>query len=186
MRNFQLIAANIDTTPLLFAIQRQPELWNQNTLRTTHPGTPHTQVDDIWIRFNEITEDVGRVMDEHESVWYPATYALPQVKPLIQALIARVDGERLGRVLITRVAPGKKIDPHVDGGSHAAYYDRFHLVLQSSPGTTFRAGEEIVYMPPGTIWWFDNSKEHEVINGGSEDRIHMIVDIRTQHGHVSG
>jgi hypothetical protein len=35
-------------------------------------------------------------------------------------------------------------------------------------------------MPKGTIWWFDNEKEHEVINNSANDRIHMVVDIRTR------
>jgi hypothetical protein len=34
-------------------------------------------------------------------------------------------------------------------------------------------------MAPGEAWWFDNAQEHEVINNSADDRIHMIVDIRT-------
>ncbi len=34
-------------------------------------------------------------------------------------------------------------------------------------------------MKAGEAWWFDNSQEHEVVNNGITDRIHLIVDIRT-------
>lgn len=178
MNNFQCLAANVDTIPLLNAIMRDPALWNQNTLRTTHPGTAHAEVDDIWLRFNE-TDEPEAVVDDKESVNYPAWWALPQARPLIFNLMARVEGERLGRVLITRVRPGGKITPHVDGGAPATYYDRFHIVLNSAPGCLFRAGDETVNMGTGQVWWFDNAKEHEVINNSVDDRIHMIVDIRT-------
>jgi len=181
MKNFLRIAAGCDVMPIMMAIQRQPELFNQNTLRTTHPGTPHTQVSDIWLRFNELPEpgQEAKILDEHESVWYPAIYALPQCRPMIYQLMARVDGERLGRCLITKLEPGKKIAPHVDGGSHAAYYERFHVVLQGYPGSQFRCGNESVDMLTGEIWWFNNAIEHEVINNSADDRLHLIVDIRT-------
>jgi hypothetical protein len=34
-------------------------------------------------------------------------------------------------------------------------------------------------MAPGEVWWFDNSKMHEVINNSADDRLTMIVDIRS-------
>ncbi|MEJ8855812.1 aspartyl/asparaginyl beta-hydroxylase domain-containing protein [Variovorax robiniae] len=183
MKNFQKIAEGCNVLPLMCAVQQRPELWNQNTLRTTHPGTPHTEVSDIWLRFNDMqkaaaTGDAAYVMDEHESIDYPAFGQLPQARPLILGLMATVSGERLGRCLITKLAPGGKIAPHVDGGSHAAYYERFHIVLHGKTGSLFRAGDEVVEMKTGDIWWFDNSQEHEVANGSDDDRVHLIVDVR--------
>lgn len=190
MKNFIRIAENVSVLPLMLAVMRNPDLWNQNTLRTTHPGTPHTQVSDIWLRFNDLeplrkTGDAATVMDEHESIFYPAFHVLPEARPLIFALMAQVGGERLGRCLITKLPPGGKIAPHVDGGSHAAYYERFHIVLQAKAGNTFRAGDEAVEMRTGEVWWFDNSKEHDVANHSDDDRVHLIVDIRCCSGPVS-
>jgi len=178
MRNFQVIATNVDIIPLLNAIMRDSALWNQNTLRTDHPNTAHAQVDDIWLRFNE-TDEPAAVFDDTECVNYPAWWALPQARGLIFDLMRRVEGERLGRVLVTRLAPGRKITPHVDGGAPATYYDRFHIVLNAAPGCLFRAGEETVQMRAGEVWWFDNTQEHEVVNNSVDDRIHLIIDIRT-------
>lgn len=180
MKNFHRLMGGANVGPLLLALARHPELWDQNTLRTTHPETPHKEVSDIWLRFNKLTEIVEQVVDEHESIDYPAYAILKEARPLIMGLMAHVQGERLGRCLITKLAPGRKIDPHVDGGSHAAYYDRFHIVLDSAPGSLFRCGDESVQMAPGEIWWFDNSVEHEVINNSATDRLHLIVDIKMQ------
>lgn len=183
MKNFLMIADHIDVLPLLHAVQRQPDLWNQNRLRTTHPGTPHTEISDIWLRFNELPrdEEMAKILDEHESVNYPAMFALPESRALIYGLMSRLQGERLGRCLVTKLPPGGRIASHVDGGSHAAYYDRYHVVLQSLPGSLFRCGDETIHMKPGEVWWFDNAVEHEVINNSADDRIHLIVDIRNTH-----
>ncbi len=178
MRNFQLLQKGLDVTPLLHAIERQSELWNQNDLRSTYPGTPHTEIDDIWLRFNATPDDIPEVMDGHESINYPAMYKLPQAHHFIFGIMAKVDGERLGRVLVTRLKPGGEIAPHVDGGEHAAYYDRYHLVLQGFPGSEFYCGNEQVNMQTGDVWWFDNSVEHRVVNNSADDRIHLVVDVR--------
>lgn len=178
MKNFQCLGSGINVAPLLNAILRC-STWNTETLRTTAPGSPHTEVDDIWLRFNELGDDPASVIDDHESINYPAWFKLPDAQAMCLDLMRQVRGERLGRVLITRLAPGKTIAPHIDGGSHAKYYDRYHIVLQGLPGSLFRCGEETVCMRTGEAWWFQNSVEHEIINNSADDRIHLIVDIRT-------
>jgi hypothetical protein len=179
MKNFYRLAEGIDPVPLMAAITTRPHLWDQNTLRTQHPNTAHAEVSDIWLRFNEIKEDQSAVVNDLDCVNYPAMFELPQARQLIFALMARVEGERLGRCMITKLAPGRVITPHVDQGAPATYYDRFHIVLHSTPGCVFRAGDEKVHMDAGEVWWFDNKQEHEVLNYGSDDRVHLIVDIRT-------
>jgi hypothetical protein len=176
MKNFLRLATGCDVTPLLVAIHTK-DLWNKVDIRTNHQETAHSEVDDILLRFNSM-ESIESIPDEHESVNFPAFSELPQARPLVFGLMARVEGERLGRCIIAKLKPGSKVYPHVDGGSHASYYKRFHIILQSSPGVVFRSGDEVVYMAPGDVWWFDNSKEHEVINNSADDRIHLIVDIR--------
>lgn len=207
MRNFQRLASGINMTGLMLELARQPGLWNQHTLRTTHPGSPHTQVDDIWLRFQDLGPyqesialakarmeespelglaeayqglDVSKLLNDQESVNYPAMAALPAARDLIFNLMAGTKGERLGRCLVTRMRPGAKILPHVDGGVHAQYYDRYHFALQVLPGVVFRCGEEVAPMVTGESWWFDNGLEHEVVNNSMDDRLTLIVDIH--HG----
>lgn len=180
MRNFLRIASGVSVIPLMLALHRKPELWNKHTLRTTHPSSPHTEVDDIWLRFNALPAPghEASIIDEHESIDYSAYAQLPEARALVMSIFAAVAGERLGRVLITRLPPGGHISAHCDGGSHAEYYDRFHVVLQASKGSMFRCGGEELEMMPGEVWWFQNSVEHEVTNSGLIDRVHLIVDAR--------
>lgn len=183
MRNFQKIG-DVEVMGLLHQVERHAELWNENKLRTNHPETAHAQADDIWLRFNDLTKfnethNPSDIIDQHESINYPAYFTLNAARPIIHNLMRAVEGERLGRVLITRLAPGKCITPHIDSGDHAEYYERYHVTLQSLPGANFRCGSEQVNMKQGELWWFQNQIEHSVTNNSADDRITMIVDIRT-------
>lgn len=173
--------------PLLLAIRRRPELWQEDTYLRTFPQGPFEDMESIMLRFPDraVIEDDAereeylRTHDQHENIDQPAYKLLHEARSIVQNLMAGVSGERLGRVMINKIRPGGKIFPHADTPSHADYYTRFHVVLQSSPGVEFRCGEEKVYMETGSVWYFNNRLEHEVINNSAEDRIHMIVDIRT-------
>lgn len=193
MRNFYKLAEGVNTTPLLDAVVRNPQLWNEHKIRTTHPQSPHAQVDDILLRFQDISgykDEAGEydvtkavsIVDGHESMCYFGWFYLYQCQAIIFDLMRRVEGIRLGRVMITRLAPGKVITPHADQGSCAEYYDRYHVMLKNNPGSIFRCGQETVTMKPGEVWYFDNKIEHEVVNNSVDDRITMIVDIRSVRG----
>lgn len=186
MNNFQCIASGIDVIPLLLSIKRMPELWKEDTYLRDYPQGPFKQIETIMLRFPvkgvyETEEELQKHLstyDQHENVDYPSYKLLHEARPIVMGLMNRTGGERLGRVMINKIAPGGRIYPHADTPSHADYYSRFHVVLQSNPGVVFRAGDEQVYMGTGEVWWFDNKQEHEVINNSADDRIHMIVDIR--------
>lgn len=187
MRNFMVIATGSDVLPLNLAIKRRPELWKADTYLKDYPGGPFGEIESILLRFPvrpvcETQEELDKVMaahDEHENVDQTAYKLLPEARALIMPLMARVGGERLGRCIINKIPPGGKILPHADTPSHAEYYSRFHIVLQSAPGVVFRCEDEQVYMGTGEVWWFNNKLEHEVINNSAIDRIHLVVDIRT-------
>jgi hypothetical protein len=192
MKNFQLIAQGIHVMPLALALHTHEHLWNQHALRTATPGSPHREIDDIWLRMNDLSKcrqadvDPGPIVDHRECINYPAFQELPEARALVQMLAATVSCSRIGRCLVSRLAPGKAILPHKDIGDdlsiyydNEAYYSRFHIVIQGYPGSTFRCEDETVTMQTGEIWWFRNDLDHEVINNSRDDRIHLVADIRT-------
>jgi hypothetical protein len=187
MRNFQLIARDIDVVPLVMAIQARPMLWNAHDFRTTYTGTPHRDVDDILLRFSapEKTTDPDHltdVLEDTDPVFYPAWSELPQVRPLVFDLMRRVEAVSLGRVIITRLRPGARIAPHADvDGEYVARDDgmRFHVVIAGLPGSLYHCGNETVQMLTGTAWWFQHREVHAVENNSVDDRIHLLVDVRT-------
>ena len=187
MRNFQPIAM-VDTVPLLNQVVRQPHLWKADTYLRDYPQGPFGDTETIFLRFPpaSVTELERGEKDQHECVWMDGSLHLPAARPLIFGLMAKVEGERLGRVMINKLAPGGRVFPHADTPAHADYWDRYHVVMQSGPGCNFRTGDETVHMPTGQVWWFQNALEHEVINNSADDRIHMIVDIRTYRADFKG
>lgn len=177
MRHFQKIFEMLDVVPLLNALAAKPELWNQNNLRTTFPGSPHSACDDIWLFFNDI-EDEAAVIDDIAVKPYPAWNELPQARNLVFDLMRRVEGVQLGRAMITRLPPGSTIPEHADQGAPAEYYQRYQIALKCEPGCSFRAGDEVVQFWMGDCWWFDNTVPHEVVNNSADDRLALVVDVR--------
>lgn len=179
MNNFMLLESGIDVVPIVHSIRRQPGLWKLNTIRQDFPGSPHGNTESIILRFNEI-KTVSEVMDDKECFDFDAYQYLPEVRPLIRWLMHRVEGERLGRLMIVNLPKDGAISAHRDEGAPAEYYDRYHVALHALPGVGFRAGAEVIEMRTGELWWFDNRQEHEVINRSGSERIHLIADIRTR------
>jgi hypothetical protein len=183
VRYFLKLAEQINVQPALLSIYRQPALWNALTLRTATPGSPHAAADDILLRM----EPLDGSLPERQCVWYQAARQLPEVRALVMALCAQVGCEQLGRVMVTRLAPGAVIPRHRDVGPHPLQYCRFrfwgryHLVLQTDPAAVFTCEDEVVHMAQGELWYFRNDLEHSVewFGEGQQDRLHVIADIHT-------
>jgi len=190
MNNFQKLGEGLPVLQLMFAIQQHQKsasIWKDDTYLRDYPQGPFGDCESIILRFSHLSGLEGekalaedpQTFDQHECIDQPVFKLLPEARGLIFNLMSFVQGERLGRVIINKINPGGVIYPHADSEAHAGYYDRFHIVLNSSPGVDFRCGDERVYMETGSCWWFNNKIEHEVINNSATERVHMVIDIRT-------
>lgn len=171
-RSFIKICEGIETSDLIDSLNKNPQLWDQNPQRRIFEGSPHSQMQDIWVRFGK-----GDVSGPHDSVWYECADLLPGAKKISLGLMSEVDGERLGGVLITKLPPGCEIFPHIDQGWHAEYYEKFYVAL-TSPGV-FGFEDGNIISSPGDCYLFRNDRLHWVKNTGTEDRLTMIVCIKT-------
>ena len=176
MSKIQHIGSGVDVSGLLFALQNNPQLWNQKKNRTESPDSPHHGLDDIWLRYAPDGVDGSQ---PHDSVWHDCANVLP-VKELVMRLFAAVGGTRLGGVLITRIPAGKECRPHKDPGWHARYYEKYAVQIQSAPGQAFCFEGESLEPVPGDIFWFDNSFAHWVTNPTKHDRITLIVCVNKE------
>lgn len=190
MNNFHIITT-ADVNLLMLNIKRHPELWKEDTFLRDYPQGPFGEIESIMLRFPEKRvfeqeEELEKYkrgeshFDQHESIDYPAFAILTEARPIVFGLMALVQGERLGRVMINKIKPGGKIFPHADSPEHTDYYTRFHVVLQSAAGCYLRAGDEQLEMKTGDVFWFDNKLEHEVVNNSAFDRLSMVVDIKVR------
>lgn len=183
------VATDLDVLPLQTAILRQPKLFGKYPQRGNFEGSPHSEMKDIWVRYNDVEPYLKKgsldgFADEHDSVWYPSAYAIPQVRKVVFDLMRIVEGERLGGVLITKLPPKGIIEKHSDGGWHAEYYDKYFVPILNEEGATFCFEDGVIHPKIGEAYWFDNSVPHWVENNTDSDRIAMIVCIR--HSKVKG
>lgn len=183
MRSFYKLADGVDVQPVLHQLVRHPDLWNDDRFRTTFPGTPHGDADDILIRFSDtsVCDTRTRVIGDDRPVWLPASKVLTSIKPIVLNLMRAVDAWELGRVIISRLKPGGQILAHSDDdGEYVLTPDRarYHVVLQGLPGSLYHCGNETVNMATGSVWWFNAFEVHSVENHSSDDRLHLMVDVR--------
>lgn len=81
-----------------------------------------------------------------------------------------------GRARLMGLVPGATVPPHVDTNYYWRTHLRVHIPIVTNPDVRFTCGEETVHMAVGECWVFDTFRRHNVVNGGSEKRIHLVAD----------
>lgn len=185
VKTHKLVCSNLEVLPLQEELLANLDEFDKYNQRRTFPNSPHAQMNDIWVRYNDINPFLAKgslegFEAEHDSIWYPVLDKIPSVKKVVFDLMHVVDGERLGGVLITKLPPGGHITRHTDAGWHAQYYDKFYVPILNKTGSIFGFDDGIIEPNLGEAWWFDNSNPHWVDNNSDIDRIAMIVCIRTE------
>lgn len=183
MKNFRQIGAGIPVTEALAQIQAQPQLWDRDPERTSMPGSPHAQSSDIWLRFrakHELTEPV-KYGEPHFAEFYPAWRDLPAIHPIVFGVMAKMQAVYLGGILMTRLAPGTAILPHVDRGWHPEFLNvKAYVIIKANEACLNHCLDETVTMRPGDAWLFNNLVTHSVENNGDDERIALIITMRCE------
>lgn len=179
MTKIRLIDSGWPVSELVEQIEANPSVWNRQRARTTIYNGPHNTLSDIWVRYNDFKNftDLRQFNEEHESVWYPVAGEIPAAKELAMAMMSFVGGTRLGGVLITKIPPHDTCRPHIDGGWHSRYYEKFGVQLKANEKQAFCFEGERLVTQPGDVFTFDNSYLHWVTNDSDEDRMTLIICI---------
>jgi hypothetical protein len=174
-----LLPHTFDVTQACHELEN-PAVWNLHGQRKAQYA--HVAMSDVWVRYNAIENysDLATFNEPHESVWYPEAGELPAVVDLVFQVMTAVRGERLGGVLITKIPAGGSVAPHVDGGWHARYYDKFAVQLMGTAEQGFCFEGYRLSALAGELYTFDNAQTHWVENPTTEDRCTLIICI---HGH---
>jgi hypothetical protein len=183
VKNFHLLD-RINVSEAVRQLDAHPELWNQHRHRKDAPGSPHNQMDDIWLRYRAFQElrEPADYLKPHFAEFYPAWHELPAIRTIVRRVFVSVPAVYLGGVLITRIPPGGKILPHHDrGGWHAETMNyKVYVPLKANPECVNRCEDESVVMKPGEVWTFDNLKVHSVENNGETERVTLIISMRAE------
>lgn len=176
LQNFRKVLSGIDPAPLLRQIADNPQLWNSDVeWRNTKRNTALYAVNNIVLR------GVRRTPLGEPQRWDREAFSiLSAAQPIVLDVLRAIPGEHLGNVVISRMAPGEVIAPHIDEMPPGIprYYQRYQIPLAVKPGVEFHCGDEQLFMEPGNAYWFNNGITHSVINGSDADRIILRADIR--------
>lgn len=85
---------------------------------------------------------------------------------------------KIMRALLVKLNVGGSIPPHVDTvGFSLVVCRRIHIPLQTNNECYFTVGTDKRNLKLGEVWEINNDKQmHSVVNFGTTDRIHLIVD----------
>ena len=95
--------------------------------------------------------------------------------PYIRQVMAGL-GCTWGRSRLMRLAPDAKVPRHIDINYYWRTHWRLHIPVVTNSAVAFTCGGETVHMAAGECWTFDSFQYHEVHNGGSETRVHLVLD----------
>ena len=83
----------------------------------------------------------------------------------------------LKAVRLMRLAPGSRIKPHTDHDLDAACGAvRIHVPIRTNPHVAFLLNGTRIDMVPGECWYLRLADTHSVVNRGTEERIHLVID----------
>lgn len=81
-----------------------------------------------------------------------------------------------GRSRLMGLGPGQGVPEHIDINYYWRTHVRVHIPIITNPDVMFTVGGETVTMAPGECWVIDTFQSHQVHNGGSEQRVHLVLD----------
>lgn len=79
-----------------------------------------------------------------------------------------------------KIPAGGWIKRHSDNGGKPEGTKTIHVVLSTNDkciNISYAEETQEIHMPKNSIWEFDTWPEHESLNNGDTDRIHLVMDI---------
>jgi hypothetical protein len=95
--------------------------------------------------------------------------------PYLMQVMAALDVP-LGRSRLMRLDARAEATPHVDLGYYWQHRVRVHVPIVTFPDVQFLCGDASTHMAAGECWIFDTWRVHNVLNPGSKQRTHLVVD----------
>jgi hypothetical protein len=95
--------------------------------------------------------------------------------PYIMEAMAAI-GSVWGRSRLMGLGAGADVPSHIDSHYYWRTHWRIHIPVITNYAVRFTCGGETVHMAAGECWVFDSFRGHAVYNGGTEQRIHLVLD----------
>lgn len=97
--------------------------------------------------------------------------------PAVRALLETIGASRYAAVRFLRLGPGARIREHRDYDLGFAFGEvRLHVPVITNEHVELALAGERVPMKAGELWYLDFGLPHRVHNGGTETRVHLVID----------
>jgi hypothetical protein len=171
MSDIHIVSNKINVSKIIDEIDMYPDHWLVDTRRQE---TLHEQIHTETINLVLAYDPNPKVKDVRDSHTYRPSL-LCKYYPETMKILKTYFPVGLSRVAIVKLKPGKMVSPHIDLGKYYEIRHRYHLVIKGS--YLYQVEEEGKQVSPGTLFWFNNKKNHSAFNNTSEDRISVIFDV---------
>jgi hypothetical protein len=146
--------------------------------------------DDI-LRIEKPVEMSKKWQDEHADEDHSLRDTFLREKfPEVDSLLKPFGEVEIHRIRFMKLSPGggeltrhtDQVDP--DSGGSIGKLARLHFPLLTNDAVEFMVWEpsgnkKVVNMKPSEMWFLDTRKPHMVVNGGTTDRLHLVIDVKT-------
>jgi hypothetical protein len=95
--------------------------------------------------------------------------------PYLMQVLSRL-GAVWGRTRLMKLSGQAEVTPHADDNYYWRERVRVHVPILTRPTVRFLCGDAEVNMKPGECWIFDTWRQHRVINGADDERVHLVAD----------
>ncbi|MFC3051574.1 aspartyl/asparaginyl beta-hydroxylase domain-containing protein [Kordiimonas pumila] len=163
-------------------LQLTPEHWSLEDTRQNRYEV-HKSTQAIGLVYDEDFRHINPTVKPAYNLFAPALRQLfamiadcYEASPAILAKFGRrVEGYFI-RVNLVKLAAGGEIAEHKDMNFSLAHSHRIHVPIITNDKVVFKVGQEALSMKEGEIYEINNRRTHAVVNGGTEDRVHLILD----------
>lgn len=176
MNNIKILETGINTSSVKAQLKQYASHWNcQNKLRNSDSvlnyGFPELDVGVLQLKIGVVKDSREYVGDSEYSGETPAWDKFTSVRSILR----KRGFKNLERCGFLSMPVGGEVGRHIDVGSYYQTRDRYHLSIQGK--YEYTCGDEIVIIDEGTLFAFDNKKEHSAKNISDIVRITFVFDI---------
>ena len=184
MKNIRIIKENIDVSGIVKQLEQHPEDWgNVGRMKGADRQDPHTRL----VKSGVLQLVMGGISKPGEfigdtEICVP-TEAASRHTEIQKVLVQELGFKKLNRCAFLRTPVGEITGKHIDEGKYYHTKDRYHLSITGTyrysvwDNGDLEFTKEEVIIEPGTLFWFDNKKNHMAENIGDVPRIAFIFDV---------
>ncbi len=99
--------------------------------------------------------------------------------PALESFLGQFGRENVLGVTYFNLAPNSALHRHRDMNGNLLFgVMRLHVPLKTNPQALMEVQKKFYHLPVDTLWALDTSGLHALQNGGDQNRIHLVIDVR--------